>query len=72
MDAAAALLTDRDAYALWIAGAMVIGMTVFQMARASGPKVQFRLPRPTRAHLGTLLAWLIIAVSVAYAISRLH
>jgi hypothetical protein len=69
IEATVAPLTGRDAYALWIAGAALLCLTLFQLSRAaSGPRMQ--LPRPTRAQMGTILAWLIIAVIVVYAMTQ--
>jgi uncharacterized membrane protein len=57
-----------DAYVLWVVGLIVVCFTLVQLARAGGPKLQ--LPRLTGAHLSTLVAWLIIAISVLIALSR--
>jgi hypothetical protein len=61
-------INGQDAYALWIVGIVVAVFTIVQLARFGHPR--FPLPRPTGAHLATALAWLIIAISVAWALTH--
>ncbi len=70
MYTALSLHMGQDAYVFWIVGLVVVCFTLVQAARAGGPMI--RLPQPTGAHLATILAWLIIAISVLFAISRRH
>jgi len=49
----------HDAYAFWIAGAVVLCIVVVRALRQPPP--EFHLPRPTGAQVSTMLAWLIIA-----------
>jgi hypothetical protein len=67
MIAALTRVTGQDAYALWAVGIVILCVTVASAARTGGPRLG--LPRPTRAHLATLAAWLIILVSAAYALT---
>jgi hypothetical protein len=48
---------------LWVAGIAILLVTIFQRVRIGGSAP--RLPRPTRGQMGTVLAWVIIAI-VAY------
>ncbi len=64
-------LTAQDAYLFWIAGFVLLCVTLVQAARSSaGPKL--RLPRPTAAGLSTAVAWLIIVVVAAVVVFGRH
>jgi len=58
------------AYAFWALGVVVAALTILQQVRAGGPR--FQMPRLTGAHVSTLVAWLIIVISVVFALSRIH
>jgi hypothetical protein len=58
--AAPGTIQAPDGLALLVAGAVVLGFTLFQAARRGPPPMS--LPQLTGAHLRGMLAWLIIVV----------
>ena len=60
----------QGAYVLWVVGIVVVCFTLVQSARAGGrPKMRF--PQLTGPQISTVAAWLIIAILVLFAATRI-
>jgi hypothetical protein len=66
--AAPGTIQAPDGLALLVAGAVVLGFTLFQAARRARPPMS--MPQLTGGHLRALLAWLIILVVAVVTVWR--
>jgi hypothetical protein len=70
MRATVTLLLGQEAYVLWVVGAVVVLLTVVQAVRRGFPKVG--LPPFRGPGAGTVVAVVILAVSIAFAMTQQH
>jgi hypothetical protein len=66
--AAARTIQAPDGLALWIAGIIVVGFTMYQTARRGPPKLT--LPHLRGSDVATIIAWVIIVVAAVLLLLR--
>jgi len=70
MRATVTVLLGQEAYVLWVAGAVVVLFTVAQAVRRGFPKVG--LPPFRGPGRGTVVALVLLGVSIAFALTQQH